>query len=54
VSENNIGCVAVGAALIRCGGEPVLGFIKLACDHFLDIWVKRDVMMEDELAQHWH
>jgi hypothetical protein len=36
MSENSIGCAAVGVAIIRYGGEPVFGVIELACDHFLD------------------
>jgi hypothetical protein len=35
-------------------GEPVLGVAKLACDHLLDVGVKRGVRPEDELAQHRH
>jgi hypothetical protein len=38
--------------LARYGSAPCLGVVELACDHFLDLEVKRGVWAEDELAQH--
>jgi hypothetical protein len=35
MTENSIGCAASGGvALIGYGGEPVLGVIEFACNHF--------------------
>jgi hypothetical protein len=51
---NRLPLSSVGLVVFADRGEPVLGVTEVACDHLLDVGVKRGVRTEDELAQHRH
>jgi hypothetical protein len=47
---NRLPLGSLGVVVFADRGEPVLGVPELACDHLLDVGVKRGVRAEDKLA----